>query len=336
LAPPDNRDTIRQNPNWSLIALNHSGYSNTHSGQLEVERKLANGLEFQWFYTFTRSLNTIDPGGFSDGNVGINSRGGGVAVPEDQNLWGEPNLSYNQRLHLTYFNSTNIPPQRMRFNWLYDLPLGRGRHWGTGMSGVLQQVFGGWSLSGIGDLRGGFWMSPSSGLYLYGNPKLNSNQRLLLNIGSEPERLWFIGNFDPRQATNVQGGSLTSLIPLDPSQRIARPYGPDCNGKYTGRAAVTVIDPTTGKNVCANVGVGDLYNPSPRANILGPGAWNTDMSLLKNFKIGERTNLRFSGDFFNVFNHPNDQSPNTTTGLQDLGFQANDPRIIQLSFRLDW
>jgi hypothetical protein len=68
----------------------------------------------------------------------------------------------------------------------------------------------------------------------------------------------------------------------------------------------------------------------------GPGAWNVDLAVYKNFKIAERTEIRFSADFFNFFNHPNDLNPNTTTGLQDLSRQANTPRTIQFSLRVDW
>jgi hypothetical protein len=44
-----------------------------------------------------------------------------------------------------------------------------------------------------------------------------------------------------------------------------------------------------------------------------------------------------------VFNHPvdylarvNTSDLNTTTGLLDLSPQVNDPRILQLSMRLEW
>jgi hypothetical protein len=58
--------------------------------------------------------------------------------------------------------------------------------------------------------------------------------------------------------------------------------------------------------------------------------------VYKNFRIKESANIRFSGDFFNFFNHPNDLNPASDTGLQDLTRQANDPRIIQLSLRLEF
>jgi hypothetical protein len=61
-----------------------------------------------------------------------------------------------------------------------------------------------------------------------------------------------------------------------------------------------------------------------------------DFSLFKNFSITERFKARFTADFFNIFNHPNDNDPNATTGLQDLSTQPNEPRIIQFSLRFDW
>jgi hypothetical protein len=61
-----------------------------------------------------------------------------------------------------------------------------------------------------------------------------------------------------------------------------------------------------------------------------------DLSLFKNFRIKERANIRFTADFFNAFNHPIDNPPDATTGLQNLCCQANEPRIVQFSLRIDW
>ncbi len=69
---------------------------------------------------------------------------------------------------------------------------------------------------------------------------------------------------------------------------------------------------------------------------LGPVQWNQDLAVSKYVDFTEKIKVRFTVDFFNVFNHPNDPRPNQTTGLQDLSQQTNDPRIIQLSLRLEW
>jgi hypothetical protein len=326
-APPSNRDLLRQNKDWTFNALNRTGYSNTHLGQIEFERRFTNGLAFQWFYVYTRSLNTTDAPGFDAGNTGINSGAGGGRVPENQQILGAPSLSYDERLRLVYFNSTNIPPHRIRYNGIYELPFGRGKKFGKDARGPLNLLIGGWQAAFIGDWRSGFWGSAASSLYIFGDPTLSADERLEMTIFGQRQRLWFRGDFDPRQATNVSGANLQALVPVDRAQRLVRPLGPNLNNQ---------LPQTLANGTVRNTPVGELYNPSPRAFYLGPGAWNADLSLFKNFKFKERVSTRFSADFFNVLNHPNDIAPNTTTGLQDLSRQLNDPRIIQFSLRVEW
>jgi hypothetical protein len=42
-----------------------------------------------------------------------------------------------------------------------------------------------------------------------------------------------------------------------------------------------------------------------RNTFVGPGLWQTDMSLAKNFKLTERFNLKFDASAFNLFNRTN-------------------------------
>lgn len=328
LAPPSNRALLRANPNWSVAgAVNRTGYSNTHSGQVELERRFSKGVAFQWFYVFTNSLTTTDSGGFTSGNTAINSVSGGGQVPENIQLFGAPNLSYEQRLRLVYFRSTEIPPHRMRYNAIVDLPFGRGKKIGGNAPGFVNQIIGGWQLAAIGDWKSGNRMSVAPGLYQFGDIRIDADERPEMTIFGLRQRLWFRGDFNPASATNVTGGNLTALVPLDRSQRVARPLGANFNNQ---------IPLTLANGTVRNVPIGELYNYSPRANFLGPGAWNADISLFKNFRFLESGNIRFTADFFNAFNHPNDVAPNTTTGLQNLGVQANTPRTIQLSLRVEW
>ena len=44
----------------------------------------------------------------------------------------------------------------------------------------------------------------------------------------------------------------------------------------------------------------------------GPFQQNWDVSFLKHFKIGERQDLRFAADFFNIWNHTNFANPTVT------------------------
>jgi hypothetical protein len=53
---------------------------------------------------------------------------------------------------------------------------------------------------------------------------------------------------------------------------------------------------------------------SPRDGFWGPGYWNYDMSVLKNFYIHEAQTLSFRADFLNAFNHTNWDGGGTSIG----------------------
>jgi hypothetical protein len=326
-APPSNRNLLRVNKNWNPMGLNKSGYSNANGLQVEVERRFSKGIAFQAFYTYNRVLTTTDSGGFDAGGSSINSAGGGGQVPENGQIIGEPNLSYEDRLKLVYFNSTTIPPHHIRYNGNVELPFGRGKRFASDMHPVLNGIFGGWQIAFNGDWRSGYWMSPSASLFAFGDPTLTADQRVEFTWSGKQNRLWFKGYFDPTAAKNVTGGDLLALVPVDRSQRVLRQVG----SGYDNRIAQTLAS-----GAIRQTGIGENYNWSPRANIMGPGAWNTDIGVYKNFKVGESVTFRLKGDFFNAWNHPNDVNPNMTTGMQDLSRQANDGRVIQLSLRVDW
>jgi len=71
-------------------------------------------------------------------------------------------------------------------------------------------------------------------------------------------------------------------------------------------------------------------------NILyGPGTNNLDLSLAKNFKLGEAREMQFRGEFFNFFNHANFDLPNANFGTPDFGkiFIAGTSRQVQLGLK---
>jgi outer membrane receptor protein involved in Fe transport len=73
--------------------------------------------------------------------------------------------------------------------------------------------------------------------------------------------------------------------------------------------AVTASDP--------NGYFGDLG----RDEIFGPGFWNLDFSISKDFQLWERLHLQFRAEFFNIFNHPNFALPTNsfTTAFDSAG-----------------
>lgn len=326
--PPGNRDLMRDNKDWNLFAVNRTGYSNTHSLQAEYEKRYSKGFLSQFFYTFTRSLTTSDSDGFTSGNGAINSTGTGIAqVPSANQVIGNPQMSYDDLLRLVYYNSGSVPEHRVRWNGVYDLPFGKGRAMFGNASGLVNSIVGGWQLTGIGTWRSGNWLSVDASRYLFGDPTLSADDRLLLNFGGRTQRVWFKGDFDVTSATGVDQAKLQALISADRSQRVLRQVGPGLDN----RVPVQMKDGTTRLTTIA-----DNVNWNARNFFKGPGDWNADLTLSKSFALTEKASLQFAADFFNAFNHPVDVNPNAVTGLQDLSQQSNAPRTIQLRGRISW
>jgi Carboxypeptidase regulatory-like domain len=74
-------------------------------------------------------------------------------------------------------------------------------------------------------------------------------------------------------------------------------------------------------------------------NILrGPFQQNWDFSIIKYFHITERQDLRFTTDFFNIWNHPVFGNPSFTdienpATFGEIQTQVNNPRVMQFSLR---
>jgi trimeric autotransporter adhesin len=71
----------------------------------------------------------------------------------------------------------------------------------------------------------------------------------------------------------------------------------------------------------------------------GPGLFNWDISLFKNFSVYERFKAQFRAEALNAFNTPYFRSPNTSFGNSNFGkvlSQGNFPRFIQLGLRLSF
>jgi Carboxypeptidase regulatory-like domain len=143
--------------------------------------------------------------------------------------------------------------------------------------------------------------------------------------------------------------SLHSGFPLalytnasDPTNTGSRGLRPNCNGTNTvwGRRNATAgqgggyvwfdpsnyTDPTTTFGTCA----------PQLGGLRGPGLYNWDISLQKDFQLTERFKLQFRSDFLNTFNTVNLASPNTTVNISNTGvIHASQPaRNIQFALKL--
>ncbi len=79
------------------------------------------------------------------------------------------------------------------------------------------------------------------------------------------------------------------------------------------------------------------YGNAGRDILFGPGLYNVDFSLFKNFRLFERSTLQFRSEFFNLFNTPAFSNPNATLGASNFGSitsTKHDNREIQFALKL--
>ena len=79
------------------------------------------------------------------------------------------------------------------------------------------------------------------------------------------------------------------------------------------------------------------FGNAGRGILRGPGRFDLDFSVFKEFPITERFRMQFRGEFFNILNHPQFDLPGQSIGSPSAGVITNTvgtPRDIQLSLRL--
>jgi hypothetical protein len=220
-----------------------------------------------------------------------------------------------------------VPPQRITWTGLYELPWGRGKKYLSSVNRGVDALVGGWQFAFIGTWASGFWMGNHPSEYQFGNPALSSDKRLNVNVFGQNQILWFAGDFDPTQATGANASALQALVPVDRGSRVIHPLGSNYDNRVPQTLADGSVVPTS---------VTDNLNWNTRNFMLGPSSWNQDISIFKYFTITERIRLRMNGDFFNAFNHPLLNNPDAHTGLINLSSQPNNARIIQLGARIEF
>lgn len=90
----------------------------------------------------------------------------------------------------------------------------------------------------------------------------------------------------------------------------------------------------------AEPAVGEFGNGA-RAYCCGPGLFQMDASVQKDFRFSEKWKLQFRSEFFNLFNHPNFSAPQGVRGRGDFGRvtsvnAATTPRQVQFALRVEF
>ena len=222
------------------------------------------------------------------------------------------NTAFNDESTLNASRGLSDFDRRHRFvvSYRYDLPLFKGE---TGAKGALLQ---GWALSGITIFQSGSPFSVTD----------SGAGSAFLVLGFTPLTLG--GQLAP--GSTIASGPTTGDI----HKRIDGYLNP---AAFTTAPQLYLAQCLTDSNFCTT----DFGNLG-RNVFRGPSQQNWDFALIKNFKITERQSLRFTTDFFNIWNHTNFGNP-TVTDVESISAPnspfgkitstVGTPRLIQFSLR---
>ena len=105
---------------------------------------------------------------------------------------------------------------------------------------------------------------------------------------------------------------------------------PQSNGNYYFNS------PANQNSIFTESGVFGYVGTAPRTICCGPGISETDIAVVKNIPVNERSHFEFRGELFNIFNHTQFYNPdgNSTDGTQfGQVTQVKDPRLAQFALK---
>lgn len=267
----------------------NNGFSHYDSLQLELRRRLSQGLQLQASYAFG---DTWQSDFYS------------VRVPLLESL---------------DHGAEGTVRHAFKVDWVYELPVGRGRRFANNVNAVMDRIVGGWSFAGTSRVQSGQAVD-------FGNVRL---------VGMTVDDLRdMYGLYEYPQVFTQNAGMRFYRLPQDVIENTIRAnavsatsptgYGPQ--GPPTGR----YIAPANGPD-CIETIDDDFGACGTRVlEITGPKVVFMDLSIVKRIDVTGRLNAEFRGEFLNAFNHPN--VTGGTTGV----VTPSSSRVIQLVARLNW
>ncbi|MBZ5561020.1 MAG: carboxypeptidase regulatory-like domain-containing protein [Acidobacteriia bacterium] len=254
--------------------------------QFSYTRRMSQGLTVLADYTYAHCMTTDKNilGSFGDGFFYRASTIPGFGIKKDYHFCGSD------------------VPQIFHASGIYQLPFGKGKHFGGNVSGPVNHVIGGWNTQWILTLQNGF----------------------PFNIGCAI-------------TTNALPSGNNCVAFLVPGQALYTQLGPHGINQFMNPAAFAnpPVATTVGQTDFAPLG-GRPFQ------IHGPSFNNFDFSLFKDFRTSETTHLEFRSEFFNFLNHPNfgnSFKSSNYTDLQNFGVingTRGIPREIQLALKFYW
>jgi hypothetical protein len=276
---PTNIDSYRPAANFGTIGeFARGGHASYHSLQTLFRSRIGSRSSFQASYTWSHSI----------GDVELDNSSGSV----NQEAFINPGNTALDK------GNTNINrPNIFVANEVFDLPKF------AGSNSIVQSALGGWELNSIINIQSG------ASLSVFSNGASDFNHTV------NPMQIPGAGLCDPTNTT----GSINNCYQLNSltGTGFGNNQRPDATGVAcnSGQSGDQILNPAAFTFVGYQLGT---VGTARRGSCYGADSRNFDMQLGKNWKFKERYTLKFSMDFFNLFNHANFKSSN----LEGTGFNA--------------
>ncbi len=287
------------------------GRSNYHSAQLSIKKRFSQGYSFTGNYTLAHSLDITS----AAENVG--------------NRPSNPdNLIDPYHPELNYGNSSFDRRHQVNGTFQLELPFGAGKWIGGHAGGWLNQIIGGWSVSGIVQMATGtpFVYNASNRFTLHYNGAdiAVPNGTLEYDINKGHSAATF------SNGVITGGGTPTVYYIKDATLAPGCASDAACPDSLVHRlAAITkFVTPYYGGVIARNY-------------VYGPGYVNMDAGVTKTLKLTEGVSGLLRAEAFNVMNHPNFNNPNSTnidstSGTLGQITSARAARVMQFTVRLQF
>jgi hypothetical protein len=244
--------------------------NNYNALQASFKHRFGAGLVFTASYTFSKFLS--DTGGPEEWGA-INGDQGGSSIRNYYDLKADWSV-----------DGDDIP-QSLVLNYVYDLPFGRGKRFGSGMNRAEDEVAGGWEVSGITTAQSGFPMSIGAG----------GNTASVFGGGQHADLTG-----QPFKSGNCGGTNGVPVIPVGSKYCFFNPAAFEAPDAFT-------------------------FGNAPRyfSNLRAPKYVDEDLTIAKWFNLKERLRLQLAVQMFNAFNHPNFGIPNASVGSPNMGLASS-------------
>ena len=311
--------------------ITRSAYSNYSGIHVELEHRFTSGYSYRMFYV---SNNAYSLGVINNQGTSTTLYPASYYLPSQVSGLTQDQLDRQ----INYARNTTFPHRQLSWNWVAQIPVGRGKRLLGNAGPWMNAVVGGWQLSGIGKWSTSWWSLQSgqfptgAKLQIWGHKyhveDCRSGSCLSAYLYSNG------GWINPAQINSHNAaGQCTGICGIpDGYKSFSAPLVTDPTSPYFGTNTVS-LPLSSGTNY-----IGSWGGLSPLNNQIfeSPGLWTLSASLFKEVSVRERARLRVQWDVSNPTNSPEEAQIPNAYGLIYSYTSGVAARSMQLSLRLLW